>query len=94
MADFEFEKPPVGPVVTIGAAIVAMFFGVFGTWAAVAPLKTAAIAAGEVMVDGRRKTIQHFEGGIVSEILVKDGSVVKAGQVLVRLQRTQAQAML
>ena len=94
MADFEFEKPPVGSIVTIGAAIVAMFFGVFGSWAAVAPLKTAAIASGEVMVDGRRKTIQHFEGGIVSEILVKDGTVVEAGQVLVRLQKTQAQAML
>jgi len=94
LADLEFEKPPVGRVVVIGAAIIAMFFGVFGMWAALAPLNTAAIASGEVMVDGRRKTIQHFEGGIVSEILVKDGTVVKSGQVLVRLQRTQAQAML
>jgi membrane fusion protein, epimerase transport system len=94
LADLEFEKPPVGQITIIGAAIVAMFFGVFGTWAAMAPLNTAAIASGEVMVDGRRKTIQHFEGGIVSEILVKDGTVVKTGQVLVRLQQTQAQAML
>lgn len=94
MADIELEKPPVGRVVIIGAAIVAVFFGIFGIWAAIAPLNTAAIASGEVMVDGRRKTIQHFEGGIVSEILVKDGTVVKSGQVLVRLQQTQAQAML
>lgn len=94
MAEIELETPPVGRVVIIGAAIIAVFFGIFGVWAAVAPLNTAAIASGEVMVDGRRKTIQHFEGGIVSEILVKDGSVVKAGQVLVRLQQTQAQAML
>lgn len=94
MADIELEKPPVGRVVAIGAAIVAVFFGIFGIWAAIAPLNTAAIASGEVMVDGRRKTIQHFEGGIVSEILVKDGSIVKSGQVLVRLQQTQAQAML
>lgn len=94
MADIDLEKPPVGRVVIIGAAIVAVFFGIFGVWAAIAPLNTAAIASGEVMVDGRRKTIQHFEGGIVSEILVKDGSVVTAGQVLVRLQQTQAQAML
>lgn len=94
MADIELEKPPVGRVVIIGAAIIAVFFGIFGIWAAIAPLNTAAIASGEVMVDGRRKTIQHFEGGIVSEILVKDGSIVKAGQVLVRLQQTQAQAML
>lgn len=94
MADIELEKPPVGRVVIIGAAIVAVFIGFFGIWAAIAPLNTAAIASGEVMVDGRRKTIQHFEGGIVSEILVKDGTVVQAGQVLVRLQQTQAQAML
>lgn len=94
MADIDLEKPPVSRVVIIGAAIVAVFFGIFGVWAAIAPLNTAAIASGEVMVDGRRKTIQHFEGGIVSEILVKDGSVVTAGQVLVRLQQTQAQAML
>lgn len=94
MADIDLEKPPVGRVVIIGAAIVAVFFGIFGVWAAIAPLNTAAIASGEVMVDGRRKTIQHFEGGIVSEILVKDGSVVTAGQVLVRLQQTQAQAIL
>lgn len=94
MADTELEKPPVGRVVIIGAVIVAVFIGIFGIWAAIAPLNTAAIASGEVMVEGRRKTIQHFEGGIVSEILVKDGSVVEAGQVLVRLQQTQAQAML
>lgn len=94
MAEIELETPPVRRVVIIGAAIIAVFFGIFGIWAAIAPLNTAAIASGEVMVDGRRKTIQHFEGGIVSEILVKDGSVVKTGQVLVRLQQTQAQAML
>tara|TARA_R110002110_G_scaffold159567_1_gene357414 strand:+ start:4639 stop:5943 length:1305 start_codon:yes stop_codon:yes gene_type:complete len=94
LADIELTKPPVGRIVFIGAAIVGVFFGIFGIWAAIAPLNTAAIASGEVMVDGRRKTIQHFEGGIVSEILVRDGAVVKAGQVLVRLQQTQAQAML
>lgn len=94
MAELEIEKPPVRTVVTIGAAIVAVFFGIFGVWAAVAPLNTAAIASGEVTVESKRKTVQHFEGGIVREILVRDGDGVKPGQVLVRLERTQAQAVL
>lgn len=94
MGEIEIQKPPVRTVVAIGAAIVAVFFGIFGVWAAVAPLNTAAIAPGEVTVEGKRKTVQHFEGGIVSEILVRDGAQVAAGQVLVRLERTQAQAVL
>ncbi len=94
MADIDIEYPPVRNVILVGAAIVAVFFGIFGVWAAVAPLSTAAIAQGEVTVEGKRKTVQHFEGGIVGEILVRDGTVVKAGQVLVRLERAQAQAVL
>jgi len=94
LADIDIEYPPVRNVILVGAAIVAVFFGIFGVWAAVAPLSTAAIAQGEVTVEGKRKTVQHFEGGIVGEILVRDGTVVKAGQVLVRLERAQAQAVL
>lgn len=94
MAEIDIQKPPVRNVVIVGAAIVTVFFGIFGVWAAVAPLNTAAIAPGEVTVEGKRKTVQHFEGGIVGEILVRDGSIVKAGEVLVRLERAQAQAVL
>jgi HlyD family type I secretion membrane fusion protein len=94
LAEFVLQKPPVRNVVLVGAAVVAVFFGIFGVWASVAPLSTAAIAPGEVTVESKRKTVQHFEGGIVGEILVRDGTEVKAGQVLVRLERTQAQAML
>ena len=93
MAEFDFGRPPVRPIVTAGLALVALFFGVFGVWAAVAPLSTAAIAPGEVTVESKRKTVQHLEGGIVREILVRDGDVVDAGQVIVRLDRTQPQAM-
>lgn len=94
MADATLEKPPVRLIVLIGSAVVAVFFGVFGVWAAVAPLSTAAIAPGEVTVESHRKTVQHYEGGIVGDILVRDGAAVTAGQVLVRLDRTQAQAVL
>ena len=90
-SNIDIETPPVRGIVLVGAVIVAVFFSIFGVWAAVAPMSTAAIAPGEVTVEGKRKTVQHFEGGIVSEILVRDGAVVKAGQVLVRLERAQAQ---
>ena len=93
-SNIDIETPPVRGIVLVGAVIVAVFFSIFGVWAAVAPMSTAAIAPGEVTVEGKRKTVQHFEGGIVSEILVRDGAVVKAGQVLVRLERAQAQAVL
>ena len=49
---------------------------------------------GVVSVASKRKTIQHLEGGIVDQIMVAEGDRVKAGQSLVRLDRTQAQANL
>ena len=48
-------------------------------WAVLAPLAEASIAPGVIKVEGNRRTIQHLEGGIVREILVRDGSKVKAG---------------
>ncbi len=72
-----------------GSAIIVLFFGVLGVWAAVAPLESAAIAPGSVSVDTNRKTIQHLEGGIVGAILVRDGDVVRRGQVLIRLDVTR-----
>lgn len=82
-----------GPIIA-GLAILILFFAGFGGWAAYAPLDDAAIANGSVVVDTRRKTIQHLEGGIVSEILVHDGDHVTAGQVLVKLDSTQQQSAL
>ena len=70
-----------------GYLIILLFFGGIVGWAAVAPLSTAAVAPGIVTVDGNRKTVQHLEGGIVEEILVRDGSRVIAGQPLIALQR-------
>ncbi len=77
-----------------GSAIILLFFGGLGTWAALAPLESAAIAQGSVSVDTNKKTIQHLEGGIVSEILVRDGEVVKPDQVLIRLDVTRPRATL
>lgn len=78
----------------LGTIIVAVTFGIFGTWAAVAPLDSAALAPGVVMVKSHRKTVQHLEGGIVRDILVTDGSVVERGQPLLILDDTQTRAEL
>lgn len=86
-------RPSRGPVVA-GLLVVAVVFGGFGSWAALAPLARGAVAAGQVVAEGHRKTIQHLEGGIVAEILVADGATVQAGQLLIRLDGVQAGSRL
>lgn len=75
-----------------GLVVIALFFGVFGGWAVLAPLAGAIIVEGIVKVDSYRKTVQHLEGGIVKEILVKIGDPVKQGQPLIILSDIQASA--
>ena len=75
-----------------GVALLGLVFGGLGGWAALAELSSAAVAPGQIMVSSNRQTLQHLEGGIVSELLVKDGDLVKEGDVLIRLEPTQAQA--
>ncbi len=87
-------SPGVRRTILAGFSVIALFFGGLGTWSALAPLESAAMALGAVSVDTNRKTIQHLEGGIVREILVRDGDVVAAGQPLIRLDETQARATL
>jgi len=79
-------------VSSLGFLIIFITFGVFGTWAAFAPLDSAALASGVVTVKTYRKTIQHLEGGIVKELLVRDGDLVKAGDPLIVLDETQIRA--
>ncbi|BAV47571.1 HlyD family type I secretion periplasmic adaptor subunit [Mesorhizobium sp. 113-1-2] len=81
-------------VTSTGFAILFLFFGVAGGWAALAPLDSAAMAPGVVKVVGDRKLIQHLEGGIIAELNAANGDIVKAGKVLVRLDDTQAKAQL
>ena len=75
-----------------GWLIIAVFFGVLGTWAVVAPLNGAVVATAVVKVEGNRKSVQHLDGGIVKELRVKDGDKVKAGNVLIVLDDSQARA--
>ena len=78
----------------IGLSVVLVVFGGFGTWAALAPLASAAIGAGVISVENYRKTVQHLEGGIVREIRVRDGELVVKDQVLLTLDDTQPKAQL
>jgi HlyD family secretion protein len=79
-------------MIGLGACFV-LVFGV-GGWAATTQLSGAVIASGKLVVDTNVKKIQHPTGGVVGELLVKEGDRVKQGDVLVRLDGTQAKANL
>ena len=76
----------------VGLAVLAIFIGVFGLWAASAPLSGASVAQGVVAASGQNLRIQHFEGGIIKEILVAEGDTVTKGQALLTLDPTEAEA--
>lgn len=61
---------------------------IFGGWSMIAKINGAIIAGGRIDVEGRPKTLQHLDGGIVSEILVKNGDLVNKGDVVLRLDPT------
>ena len=86
------EHPPIKRLLVVTLLIVLLFFGGLGSWAALSPLESAAIAPGRITVASNRKTVQHLEGGIVRDILVQEGDQVKAGQVIVHLEDTPAHA--
>ncbi|AZD08980.1 Type I secretion membrane fusion protein, HlyD family [Pseudomonas chlororaphis] len=73
----------------LGMGIVGVTFGLFGTWAALAPLDGAAYAPGVVTVQTYRKTVQHLEGGIVKSVLAHDGDIVKRDDPLIILDDAQ-----
>lgn len=77
------------PIRRIGYLILFLTFGLFGTWAVLAPLDSAALGQGVVTVKSYRKTVQHLEGGIVKALYVRDGDVVQADDVLIELDGTQ-----
>jgi HlyD family secretion protein len=74
----------------VGLAILFCSFGGFGYWGATAPLASAIIAQGSFVATGNNKVVQHLEGGIIKEMLVSEGEIVKEGDVLVTLDQTAA----
>jgi HlyD family secretion protein len=74
------------PFVVLGyAALILLVFGL-GGWGVMARISGAVIAMGTVEVQGNRQVVQHPVGGVVTEILARDGDVVAAGDVLLRLE--------
>jgi len=77
-----------------GYLVVFLLFGVLGSWSAVALLDSAAVAQGIVTLESYKKTVQHLEGGIVKDLQIREGDSVNAGDVLLKLDDTQARAQL
>lgn len=77
--------PPVAGLIRASLVAVGVFVGGGFAWAALAPLSSAAIAPGTVKVETSKQTVQHLEGGIIRDILVREGELVTRGQVLMRL---------
>ena len=78
----------------VSIAAVVLLGGGVGGWAAMTDLSGAVIAPGQLVVDSNVKKVQHPTGGVVSELRVKDGDHVDAGDVLIRVDDTQTRANL
>ncbi len=78
-------------IITGGILVVLVTFGI-GGWASTTELSGAVVAQGSIVVDSSVKKVQHPTGGVVSELRVKEGDRVKAGDILVRLDETQTLA--
>lgn len=78
----------------MGFVAVALLVVGIGGWAAATQISGAVIAPGKLVVDSNVKKVQHPTGGVVGELLVKEGDQVKQGDVVVRLDGTQARSSL
>lgn len=82
------------PFIVAGLIVILCFFGGLAAWSVYFPFQGAVIAPGMVKVSGERKTVQHLEGGIIDEILVREGDHVQKGDVLIKLKSIKAEASL
>ena len=77
-----------------GLRVLILGLGVAGGWATFVPLSGAVVVTGSLVVQSSTKKVQHPTGGIVAQIPVHDGAHVKAGDLVLRLDETQARASL
>ena len=74
--------------------LLSLLVGGLGGWAATSEFAGAVIAQGQLVVDTNVKKVQHPTGGVVAELNVRDGNIVNAGDVVIRLDDTQTRANL
>ncbi len=88
------NTPPsdAGRAARIGLWALGVGFGGFLLWAALAPLDEGVPSQAAVSIDTKRKAVQHLSGGIVKQVLVKEGALVKEGQPLIHLDEAVARA--
>jgi membrane fusion protein, epimerase transport system len=86
--------PGTARLLRSGLLCVALLAAGVWAWTGLAPLSAAVVAQGHVKVDLDRKVVQHQEGGIIAEVLVRDGSLVRAGETLLVLADTRVDAEL
>ncbi|POR54367.1 HlyD family type I secretion periplasmic adaptor subunit [Bosea psychrotolerans] len=86
--------PTLRSLILAGVTAIAVGFGGFGAWALTAHLDNAAVAAGTVIVDSKRKTVSHLEGGVLKTLLKGEGDRVAQGEPLLRLEDARAKAEL
>jgi HlyD family secretion protein len=84
----------IGVHATVGLVAIVLLVGVFGGWAALANIASAAVAPGVIVVEGDVKRVQHPTGGVVGEIKVRNGDRVEAGDIVLRLDETVTRANL
>ncbi|HBV00092.1 HlyD family type I secretion periplasmic adaptor subunit [Thalassospira lucentensis] len=75
-----------------GLTVIILGFGGFLTWGFTAELDSAAVATGSVIVDSKKKVVNHYEGGILKKLLVDEGQHVTAGQTLALLDGTRSES--
>jgi HlyD family secretion protein len=78
----------------LGAAVVGAFAAAMTMWGTLAPISGAAIASGNLQVEGRRQSVQHPYGGVVRQLPVRDGAHVEKGQLLIALDDSDPRAKL
>lgn len=76
-----------GPML-FGFAVIALWIGGFGIWATHAPIDGAVVTQGTFVATGQNKLVQHLEGGILKEVLVREGDRVRADQIVARIDDT------
>jgi HlyD family type I secretion membrane fusion protein len=81
----KIESKIAESTINYGIKSLIIFAVLFLGWALFLPIKSASIADGVIVLDFNRKTIQHLEGGIIDQILVKEGQIINEGDILLYL---------